>query len=103
MAKSLHDFTAKLPLLPLHEVPSVDPPGRNTEAAITTGVMAALMGACQLLVDEYAALGPKPPVVLMAGGAIGYLIDYDFAPDIGVGGPFPLVLEGLLAAAEALP
>ena len=39
----------------------------------------------------------------MAGGAVGTLIDYDFAPDIGVGGPYPLTLEGIRIAAEALP
>lgn len=102
MARSLHEHTAKLPLVQLHEVPSHDPPGRNTRDAITVGVMAALMGACQMLVDEYAAICTRPPAVLMTGGAIGYLIDYDFAPDIDIGGPFPLVLEGIRLAAEAV-
>jgi type III pantothenate kinase len=102
MARSLHQYTAKLPLVELHEVPSHDPPGRNTRDAITVGIMAALMGACQVLVDEYAALCSRPPAVLMTGGAIGYLIDYDFAPDIEIGGPYPLVLEGVRLAAEAM-
>lgn len=102
MARSLHEYTAKLPLVELHEVPSHDPPGRNTRDAITVGVMAALTGACQLLVDEYAAICRRPPAVLMTGGAIGYLIDYDFAPHVEIGGPFPLVLEGIRIAAEAM-
>lgn len=103
LAQSLHAYTAKLPDLPIHEVPNIDLPGRNTRDAITAGIMAALMGGCQMLVDEYAALCSSPPSVLMAGGAVGYLIDYDFAPNVEVGGPFPLTLEGLRIAAEVLP
>jgi type III pantothenate kinase len=103
MAKALHQYTAKLPDLPIDDVPNEDPPGRNTADAIRVGIMAAIMGGCQMLVDEYAALCERPLTVLMTGGAVGYLIDYDFAPDIGIGGPFPLTLEGIRLAAEALP
>jgi type III pantothenate kinase len=103
MAKSLHQYTAKLPDLPIDDVPNEDPPGRNTTDAIRVGIMAAIMGGCQLLVDEYAVLCERPLTVLMAGGAVGSLIDYDFAPDIKIGGPFPLTLEGIRLAAEALP
>ncbi|HYH66139.1 MAG TPA: type III pantothenate kinase [Urbifossiella sp.] len=102
MARALHHYTAKLPDLPIDAVPSVDPPGRNTRDAIGTGIMAAIMGGCQLLVDEYRALSQSPVTVLMTGGAIGYLVDYDYAPDDEVGGPFPLTLEGVRLAAEAL-
>lgn len=70
---------------------------------MTVGIMAAIMGGCAMLVDEYAAICTRPPSVLMTGGAIGYLIDFDFAPGIGVGGPFPLTLEGIRIAAEAMP
>ena len=55
------------------------------------------------LVDEYTALCSRPPSVLMTGGALGYLIDFDFAPGTQVGGPYPLTLEGIRIAAEALP
>ncbi len=103
MAKSLHQYTAKLPDLPIDDVPSHDPPGRNTADAIRVGIMAAIMGGCQMLVNEYSALFDRPVTVLMAGGAVGYLIDYDYAPDIQIGGPFPLTLEGIRLAAEALP
>lgn len=103
MARSLHDYTAKLPDLPIDEVPGHDPPGRNTRDAITVGIMAAIMGGCAMLVDEYMGLCGRPPTVLMTGGAIGYLIDFDFAPGTQAGGPFPLTLEGIRIAAEGLP
>jgi type III pantothenate kinase len=103
MARSLHAYTAKLPDLPIDEVPGADPPGRNTRDAITAGVMAAIMGGCQMLVDEYRAICQSPVTVLMTGGAVGTLIDYDYAPGDQVGGPFPLTLEGIRIAAEALP
>ena len=103
MARSLHDYTAKLPELPIHEIPNADPPGRNTRDAITVGIMAALMGGCVMLVEEYAALGSRPPTVLMTGGAIGCLLDFDFAAGTQAGGPFPLTLEGIQLTAEALP
>lgn len=103
MARALHNYTAKLPDLPIDEVPSIDPPGRNTRDAITAGVMAAIMGGCAMLVDEYIGLSSRPPTVLMTGGALGYLIDFDFAAGTRAGGPFPLTLEGIRIAAEALP
>jgi type III pantothenate kinase len=103
MARSLHAFTARLPDVGIEKVPSHDPPGRNTQDAITVGIMAAIMGGCAMLVDEYAALCTRPPIVLLAGGAVGYLTDFDFAAGIGVGGPFPLTLEGIRLAAEGLP
>lgn len=100
MARSLHDYTAKLPLLELHQVPAIDPPGRNTREAITAGVMAAQIGACQVLVAEYASLCRKVPQVVMTGGSLGILIDAHFGPEILVSGPYPLVLEGILATVE---
>ncbi|MBA4190454.1 MAG: hypothetical protein C0467_20905 [Planctomycetaceae bacterium] len=103
MARSLHEYTAKLPELPIHEIPSKDPPGRNTEDAITVGIMAALMGGCAMLVEEYMGKCSQPPTVLMTGGALGYLVDFDFANGTQAGGPFPLTLEGIRIAAEALP
>ena len=103
MSRSLHEYTAQLPDLAIHEIPSSDPPGRNTRDAITVGIMAALMGGCAMLVDEYAALSSRPPTVLMTGGALGYLLDFDFAAGTQAGGPYPLTLEGIRIAAEALP
>lgn len=103
MARSLHAYTAKLPDLPVDEVPSHDPPGRNTRDAITVGIMAAIMGGCMMLVDEYMGLCGRPPSVLMTGGALGYLVDLDFAAGTEAGGPYPLTLEGIRIIAEGLP
>ena len=103
MARSLHEHTAKLPELPIHEIPAEDPPGRNTKDAITVGIMAALMGGCVMLVDAYMAMSSRAPTILMTGGAIGELLDLDFAVGTQTGGPFPLTLEGIRIAAEALP
>jgi type III pantothenate kinase len=103
MAAALHRFTAKVPDVPIDMVPSLDPPGRNTEDAIAVGIMAAVMGGCHVLVTEYAALSGRPPRVLLSGGAVGHLVDYHFGRDIEVAGPYPLTLEGVRLAAEALP
>jgi type III pantothenate kinase len=103
MFESLHRQTAKLPLIELHQVPSGDPPGKNTRDAMVVGVMASLTGAADFLVRAYAGLCQKPPWVMMTGGALGPLADYHFD---GVGNTMTsrtLTLEGIRLAAEALP
>jgi type III pantothenate kinase len=95
IAKSLNDHTAQLPLLPLHSYQSFNAPGKNTEAAITLGVHAAVLGACRVLIERYTQQCRKPPVVFLAGGGVGELNAKELAVPNEVQGPFPLVLEGL--------
>jgi type III pantothenate kinase len=103
MFESLHRQTAKLPLIDLHAVPGADPPGRNTRDAMTVGVMAALMGAAEFLVREYAGQFQNPPWVMMTGGALGTLADHHFAEAANTLTDPALTLEGIRLAAGALP
>ncbi|MDB5311442.1 MAG: coaX [Gemmataceae bacterium] len=102
MFESLHQQTAKLPRIDLHEVPVEDPPGANTRDAMIVGVMAAVMGGAELLVDRYASLSPRPPWVVLTGGALGGLADYHFE-DVGKTlTDRTLTLEGIRLVAETL-
>jgi type III pantothenate kinase len=103
MFESLHQYTAKLPLIDGYNVPGADPPGKNTRDAISAGVMAAAMGAADFLVSVYAALCPSAPWVVMTGGALGCLADYHFEGIENTISSNVLTLRGIHAAAEALP
>ena len=104
MAVSLHQFTAQLPLLDIHDVPAGNPPGRNTHEAIAAGVMAAIKGGCQFLVDKYTAACGRHPFIVLTGGSVGDLFGYNFGPEAIPSALFePLVLHGIRIAAEALP
>jgi type III pantothenate kinase len=103
MFESLHRQTAKLPLIDLHRVPSHDPPGRNTRDAMTAGVMAAILGAADLLVREYAGGCRNPPWVVMTGGALGVLADYHFEGIDNTMTDSTLTLDGIRIAAGELP
>ena len=50
MAESLHQFTAKLPHVDLNSVNPHQPPCKNTESAIKTGISFAIMGGASFLV-----------------------------------------------------
>jgi type III pantothenate kinase len=95
LAKSLNDYTAQLPLLPLHSYQSFVAPGKNTEAAIAVGLHSAVLGACRVLIERYSQQCRKMPIVFLAGGGIGELNAAELAVSNEVQGPFPLVLEGL--------
>ncbi len=99
MFESLHRQTAKLPLIDLHSVPGGDPPGANTRDAMAVGVSAAVTGAADLLVREYAARSANPPWVVMTGGALGTLADYHFDGIDNTRTDPHLTLQGILVAA----
>lgn len=104
MALSLHQHTAKLPLVDMTEPHEGFYPSANTIDAIRSGIRAAVEGAVRNVVQAYAALFPMRPKVFVTGGAVGRLGDPDDAPP----GwprmkPVPtLTLEGIRIAAEAL-
>jgi type III pantothenate kinase len=100
MARALHQYTALLPELPIHAIPSSDAPGRSTPEAMTLGIRAALVGGCALLVEQYSTLSSHTPSVYITGGAIGAFSDFVFPSGKRALGPFPLTLEGIWIAAE---
>lgn len=102
MARALGANTARLPDIDLTEIPSVDPLGRNTSAAIRAGVWAAVCGGIEKLVREYRPFGSWPWVVL-TGGGLGADTVFDFRDPVSVMGVPHLNLEGIRLAAEALP
>jgi len=103
MFEALHRYTAKLPLVEGSTIPSIDPPGKNTHDAISVGVMAATLGAADVLVREYAALCRNRPWVVMTGGALGGLADYHFGEVENTITCDTLTLRGIYSTAEALP
>jgi type III pantothenate kinase len=103
MARALHDFTAKLPLVELGDAPPAGPIGKNTAAAIRIGIESALGGGVMQLTSLFADECPVPPWVFLTGGAHHFLTGYS-APWIVEWRSAPaLTLEGIRLAAEGLP
>jgi type III pantothenate kinase len=104
MARSLHNYTAKLPRIPIDPVPPTGAWGRNTRDAIEIGIGAAVAGAADLLVWEWSSRFDPKPCVFVTGGDAGYFAGFEFTADVG---PLTfddkLTLEGVRIAAEALP
>lgn len=105
MALSLHQNTAKLPLVDMTDPRDGFYPSVNTTDAIRSGIRAAVEGAVRNVVQAYATLFPTRPKVFVTGGAVGRFGDPD---DVPPGWPRmkyvpTLTLEGIRIAAEALP
>lgn len=104
MARSLHDHTAKLPLVEIDPALPCEVWGANTEAAISLGVANAVLGAADQMVWDWAALQKKPPAVYATGGDVGYFDGFVFTADVARFVIDPtLTLDGIRLAAEALP
>lgn len=127
-AKALHEYTALLPLVPLAPVLESPPSdlGRNTEAAIASGLYWGHVGAVRELLRrmmQRAASEPDPqdpgsrhlgnigshelPLVLVTGGAAPLLMPHlpsgcTHAPHLALQG-LALVVDGLLATATNSP
>lgn len=101
-AKSLHEETTTLPHVNVWELLKHEPPvlGKNTEAAIASGLYWGHLGAVRELVDRYSALlqNSSPPLKLLTGGAAvilsPYLPELQLLPDLS--------LQGLAVAAAKL-
>jgi type III pantothenate kinase len=65
MSQSLHDYTAKLPVVP---VGHADPPGTSTRHAIQAGVYYAVLGGAERLIDAMCREGTPAPQVFLTGG-----------------------------------
>jgi type III pantothenate kinase len=104
MARSLHDYTAKLPRVSIDPVKPLATWGRNTRDAIELGIGAAITGAADFLVWEWANRFNPTPSVHVTGGDSGYFSGFEFTADVGPAVINDnLTLEGIRLAAEALP
>lgn len=104
MARALHEFTAKLPLVELTG-PSADRgPGQNTAAAIRLGLESAVVGGVFAIVNHFAAAVCRArPWVFLTGGA-HHVIDGQVPLDAAAVERVPaLNLEGIRITAEAQP
>jgi type III pantothenate kinase len=68
MARGLHDYTALLPHVEDLD-PDVGVPARNTEAAISGGIAAAISGAVDRVVERYRFIEPALKVIVTGGDA----------------------------------
>lgn len=108
MAKSLNQYTAKLPLIDASNLHTVQCPGTNTRHAIELGIGSAVGGAVSRLIEAYSQFLDSPPIVFFTGGDMGPFTDLEademWTPDPDDTRFVPtLTLEGIRIAAEALP
>lgn len=103
MAKSLNDYTAKLPLVDARE--SMDRlPGKHTEAAMRLGILHAVAGGIDAIVRELASQCLQTPRVILTGGDMSPLLSgllqsrHQFASEVRP----TLTLDGLRLVAEYL-
>jgi type III pantothenate kinase len=104
MALSLRDHTAQLPLVDATGVLPAGPPGRNTEAAMTLGILYAVAGGIDAVVRETASRCTTAPYLVLTGGDMtpqlaGLLqTRHQFRSELRPA----LTLEGILRAADHL-
>ena len=96
MARSLNDYTAKLPLVHLTEMVFPEP-GRNTHDAIAVGICWALVGGVRELISEFSHDPSEPPNVFVTGGDAPLLLAVH--PDAKLW--TDCTLEGIRLAAES--
>ena len=105
-AKALHLYTALLPLIQHHRLHDRVPPpvGRNTTAALESGLYWGHVGAVKQLIESICSQQPNPsggpaPLILLSGGAAPIL-----RPHLGnVQWEPALCLQGLALAAVSMP
>lgn len=104
MARSLHQHTAKLPIVEIAPALPTAVWGENTTDAIQLGIANAVLGAADQMVWDWAAWCKSPPWVFATGGDVGFFRGFVFTADVGNFVIDPLLtLEGVRLAAEALP
>jgi type III pantothenate kinase len=104
MAKSLRDYTARLPLVEPEPQGLTDYCGKNTTDAIQIGIQLAVLGAAEEAVFAFANEVAQPVSVYVTGGGYRYFGSYDFLADTREIVLDPrLTLDGIRIAAEALP
>jgi type III pantothenate kinase len=103
MARSLHEHTAKLPLVELTGPATDAQPAKSTAAAIRQGIENALIGGVHGAVSLFSGECPVPPWLFITGGGAHLLAGYraNHMPEQRV---VPaLNLEGIRIAAGGLP
>ena len=98
MAKSLHDFTAMLPIV---EICSARPalPGSSTQAAIELGIISAVAGGARLLIERLRSERQAESTVFITGGDGPLLAAALGMPCV----PWPeMTLEGVRLSASQL-
>jgi type III pantothenate kinase len=77
IATALHERTAALPRIDVTNLdPPPDPLGRNTDAALRSGLYWTLVGGVKELVARLSADSPAPPLLLLTGGAAPLLVPH---------------------------
>ncbi|MBI2808257.1 MAG: type III pantothenate kinase [Planctomycetes bacterium] len=71
MAKALHAYTALLPLVPLDEAATL--PGTSTGPAIQAGILHAVIGGIERLINEFQHRFPTAFEVFLTGGDAGVI------------------------------
>jgi type III pantothenate kinase len=102
MARALREYTEKLPLVDISGSLSQHSPGKNTRAAITLGIGAAIAGGINRLVQNYLDDCSSTPWCFLTGGG-SHLIEKHLTSELSWESIPGLVLEGIRIAAEALP
>ncbi len=77
-ARSLHDYTAQLPLLTVEELRSDSPSplGKNTRDAMHAGIFWGHVGAVKELIARMSEPFERPPALLVTGGAARMLVPH---------------------------
>jgi type III pantothenate kinase len=104
MARSLHEYTAKLPQVAIDPELPITIWGETTEAAIELGIANAILGVADQMIWDWASVREKPPAIFATGGDVGYFRGFVFTADVSTFEIDPtLTLDGIRLAAEALP
>lgn len=77
-ARSLHDYTAQLPLLTVEELRTdfPSPLGKNTRDAMHAGIFWGHVGAVRELISRMAEPFEAPPALIVTGGAARMLVPH---------------------------
>ena len=99
-ARALHQYTALLPLIDVPDLrqQNVSPLGRDTRAAISSGLWFGQLGAIREIVTRLSAIATAPPMILVTGGN-GQRLATGLGPEFRF--ESHLALRGLATVADA--
>lgn len=105
MARALHEFTAKLPLIDPRTAEPAPAFGRNTTQAMQSGIQEAILGAAVAFIrDLRGHSADARPAVIATGGGHDFLRRLPHFVEVEALAVVPeLTLEGIRIAAEVLP